>query len=426
MSDVNPVFPVPVSDPLASRKAIRDENGIWRNALGLESSVTFRHVARVWQDRCIPFQQFCDQVVRDDDSTRDQVYPARYLLEIDDALKLPDGAILTDHAVRQLAKLLRLPNTIGELAAIEEGAYAPQIADILRQQMKRKLNHDAQMLVRYRSLPNGLTHVRALFRGILPPLIDNVEMLDMLREAFPSRFHNANGWGAALASHIEDSVDAIQGNVLFPDEMKQEPDSDYGVGVQFCNSEVTTGVMRVSPFLFRAICLNGCIWGRRDGSVRVEMNRDGSLDRLAIRSKIGELVQIALSEGNDLLTLMGYTREIATPQPERVITHLAQKHRLTQEMSRTWFNGYLTETVREGEPFRKTAFGVVQGLTRAAQRWHGDNRIQMEATASLLVAPSLRDDIDAIARRWAGYNSEAANLPEDAVRLWALTGSARD
>lgn len=419
-------FPQSDTGLIARGQAQRDpKTGVWRNAIGLESSPMFRHVAKVWQAKCIPFQQFYDTVRTDDRKKRDVVQKPNYFREIDDELVLPDGATVTPNAIRHLIRQGRLPSSLSQLATMAGGAYKAQVAYILRGQLERTMNGE-DYYTRYRTTPVGETLCRAVFKQRWLNLLDNFEVLDILRESFPAAHRNGEGWGNALASHIQEDFDSMTGNLIFPDYMKQQPDSEYGVGIAFRNSEVTEGGgMEISAFLFRAICLNGCIWSRRNSAIRVIEEGKESIDYRSLKAKIQQVVDIALSEGHDLLTRMGYTYEIPVPSPEKVIAFLAREHALTQEQSRTWYHGYQTETIRDGAPFKQTAFGVVQGLTRAAQCWQGDSRQRLEGLASALVAKSLTDDIDAIARRWGKWNEDASTIKEETVRTYCLVGTAR-
>ncbi len=42
--------------------AKQDANGNWVNAIGLQSTATHRHVAKVWQDKCTPLADFINAV----------------------------------------------------------------------------------------------------------------------------------------------------------------------------------------------------------------------------------------------------------------------------------------------------------------------------------------------------------------------------
>ncbi len=69
-----------------------------------------------------------------------------------------------------------------------------------------------------------------------------------------------------LVSHFRGDGDTITGNILIPDIIRTESDSDYGGGIGFRHSEVGIFRIQVLPFVFRAICCNGCVWGALEGT----------------------------------------------------------------------------------------------------------------------------------------------------------------
>jgi hypothetical protein len=65
-----------------------------------------------------------------------------------------------------------------------------------------------------------------------------------------------------------------------------------------------------------------------------------------------------------------------------------------------------------GHVHENTAFGIVNGLTRASQDYKGSMREQMETQASFILAPSIDSDLQAISKRW-GMISERAKLEKE-------------
>jgi hypothetical protein len=65
-------------------------------------------------------------------------------------------------------------------------------------------------------------------------VLDNLDALEFIADALPS----GSNLNDALASHFFNNGDDIQGNILLPDYIKEQPDSDYGVGISFRNSEI--------------------------------------------------------------------------------------------------------------------------------------------------------------------------------------------
>lgn len=63
-------------------------------------------------------------------------------------------------------------------------------------------------------------------------------------------------------SHWKSDEDSILGNLLISDTMRKESDSEYGAMLSLRSSEVQVYRFCQRPSLFRAICMNGCIWGQ--------------------------------------------------------------------------------------------------------------------------------------------------------------------
>jgi hypothetical protein len=247
-------------------------------------------------------------------------------------------------------------------------------------------------------------------------VIDNHEAMEMVSNALPSL-------NDALASHLFNDGDDIFGNILLPDYMKSEPDSDYGVGIAFRNSEIRNSTFKISPFLFRAICLNGMIWGRRNSEISINQKHLGTIDKDNIRLQVREAVILALSEGNDILTLMNLTKQVKVKNVHQVIAKVARDNKMTIEQGRAWSQGYL-ETLQEpsGDIAHETAFGLVNGLTRGAQAFSGVLREQMETTASIILAPAIDADLKAIQKRWGTLSDSANALPENIVAKYQMVG----
>ena len=78
-----------------------DAQGIYHNAIGLESSATHTRVSKIWQDQCIPFIDFRDGVKRDAGGKRDEARPLSWV-HLDNSLRLPDGCAFTEFGMTTL------------------------------------------------------------------------------------------------------------------------------------------------------------------------------------------------------------------------------------------------------------------------------------------------------------------------------------
>jgi hypothetical protein len=98
-------------------------------------------------------------------------------------------------------------------------------------------------------------------------IVDNRWFIEVLRKLVP---------GGRL-SHWKGDSDTIYGNILIPDTIREEKDSDYGGMLSIGNSEIGEGRVSSMPSIFRAICMNGCIWGATKGEGIRQVHR-GSID----------------------------------------------------------------------------------------------------------------------------------------------------
>jgi hypothetical protein len=309
------------------------------------------------------------------------------------------------------------------ISFLEERGYDDDLTRFVNSELnlrERQWHDDGkesrEFRIRVRQDEDGTNLVRAVVSGRYG-VIDNHEAMEMIANALPSMKD-------ALASHISNDGDDIFGNVLLPDYMKSEPDSDYGVGIAFRNSEIKNSTFKVSPFLFRAICLNGMIWGKqesKDANSRINQKHLGNINRAELQEQVTLAVKVALTQGNDLLTLLGYSKHVKVEKPLQVIAQLSINEGLTIEQGRAWHKGYL-ESLNEanGQLHDRSAFGVINGLTRSAQEYKGAMRENMETIASKILSPAIDADLQSISKRWGRITDNASQLKENIVQKYSF------
>jgi len=405
--------------PKDGATAKQDANGNWFNAIGLQSTATHRHVAKVWQDKCTPLADFIETVKEQSKTKFDYVKPESDV-RLQDASTLTNGMTLTKSGLNSLRSFTDIPSSM--ISFLEERGFEEDLTRFVNSELNRREQdwsndgkESREFRVRVRQDDNGNDAVRAVVSGRYG-VIDNHEAMEMIANSLPSL-------SDALASHISNDGDDIFGNVLLPDYMKSEPDSDYGVGIAFRNSEIKNSTFNISPFLFRAICLNGMIWGRQDSSIQINQKHLGNIDRAELQQKVNHAVKVALTQGNDLLTLLGHSKQVKVENPLQVIAQLSRDNGMTIEQGRAWHKGYL-ESLNEanGQLHDRSAFGIVNGLTRSAQLYKGSTRESMETTASLILSPAIDADLQAISKRWGRIADNASQLKEKVVQQYAYVG----
>jgi hypothetical protein len=389
--------------------AKQDENGTWYNAIGLQSSASHRHVAKQWQDKCTPLADFVETVKKQSEHKEDRVKKESEI-RLSDANTLLDGTPLTKSGLNSLRGFTDIPSSM--VSFLQEREYDDELVKFLNKELDRRettWNHSGKeprdFRVRVRHDDEGNDVIRAIVSERYG-VIDNADAMDMIVHSLPTLKD-------ALASHIHNDGDDIYGNVLLPDFMKSEPDSDYGVGIAFRNSEIRNSTFKISPFLFRAICLNGMIWGRQNSEITVNQRHMGKIDLNELQEQVTIAVKVALTQGNDLLTLMSLSKQVKVENPLATIALLARDQKMTIEQGKLWHKGYL-DSLHEanGHVHENTAFGIVNGLTRASQDFKGNMREQMETQASFILAPAIDSDLQAISKRW-GMIGERAKLEKE-------------
>ena len=397
--------------------ATQDANGNWVNAIGLASTATHRHVAKQWQAQCTPLADFITDVKEQAQYKRDIVKPESEirLLDID---TLIDGTPVNESGLNSLRMFTDMPSSM--VSFLREKSYGETLTKILNDELDSRENtwnnsgkQPREFRVRVRHDDDGNDVIRAIVSERYG-VIDNHEAIDMIANSLPSL-------SDALASHISHDGDDMFGNVLLPDYMKSEPDSDYGVGISFRNSEIRNATFKVSPFLFRAICLNGMIWGRQDSAIQINQRHMGKINTQELQEQVRLAIAVALTQGNDMLTLMGYSKKVKVNNVLNVIALLARDNKMTMEQGKAWHKGYL-ETLQEttGDIAENTAFGIVNGLTRSAQSYSGSLREAMETTASMILAPAIDSDLQSMSKRWGQLDDRAKDLKQATAQQYAF------
>jgi len=401
----------------AGSVAKQDANGNWVNAIGLQSTETHRHVAKVWQDKCISLETAFEQVKEEALGKYDITLPENEV-RLSEPFKLIDGSKISEsglEALRVLTGNLSSPAVPSKTVEFQlEHGYTGDLVRYINDGLNRRsaeYRQGKEFRMRYRKDDTGNDFVRAIVSDRYG-VIDNDQAMQMVIDALPSI-------DGALASHWYNDGDSIIGNILLPDQMKSEPDSDYGVGISFRNSEIRKSAFTIDPFLFRAICLNGCIWGRRDSAISVNKRHMGKIDTTVLAEQVRNAIQVALTQGNDMLTLMGYSKQVKVNNVTQTIALLSREHKFTVEQGKAWHKGYL-ETLQEANSnnAEDTAFGIVNGLTRSAQGYSGYTREHMETTAGVILSPAIDASLDAIRKRWNTNSSKASTLDARTVEQY--------
>lgn len=308
--------------------------------------------------------------------------------------------IPTEHAMLQLANWCDTPHTLvkhycnPKLKANKSIKFGRDEKDLelvvlaLRNGLRR-VSEDKEMLFR--------TYKDGTLRAVLSDryaIIDNRWYLETLKELLPG----------GRVSHWKGNADTIYGNVLIPDTIRTESDSDYGGMLSIGNCEI--GLRRIFqyPSVFRAICMNGCIWDQKKGSVFTKIHR-GEIDlaelRLSILDNVNKQIPLLQSGVDRFLALR--SRSIAAENKlSKVFALIADENGFSKEQlnmtAELWF---------QEEKENRNAFGVINAITRAGQKYDADTWFAFDMIAGDLM--NLDDN------QWQGLLVRAENMDDKKV-----------
>lgn len=328
----------------------------------------FKSVSKIWWDQCLTFDQVKEQI-EDESRSREDIEDQISSMTpcVDDngkfAFRYKDGRhfYATDHALTQF----------GIFADVSTYFLKDMRNDAVGQNGKVKFSRDekdAETLVSVcnnalrRINPETIRKWRAYTDGTLRAWlsqeyaqVDNLWYLDVINKIIPEgRF-----------SHWKGDADTLMGNVLIPDTIMNYPedDSDYGGMISLTNCEIGTKRIGQKPSIFRAICMNGCIWSATEGKNMGKVHR-GKIDYDQLKKSIYENItkQIPLFTigMNALLATRAYG--VADAQMSQLIAKVGKDFSLSPVENRA-----VLEQYAQFESENKNLFGIINAVTRAGQ-----------------------------------------------------------
>jgi hypothetical protein len=205
-------------------------------------------------------------------------------------------------------------------------------------------------------------------------------------------------------SHWRGDADTIYGNVLLPDtiiDYGQDDDTDYGGMLSIGNCEI--GKRRVSqyPSIFRAICLNGCIWGQKSGKKISQVHR-GKLNLEILAKQIRENIEYQLP-----LLPAGVERFLGIKAHDAdgvsmkgIIAAISGQNKLSKKEA----SEVLVQWVQH-ERQDRNLFGVVNAVTRAGQTFSNDGWLKFDELGGKLLDMN-ENRWDAIRKRADSYEEK--------------------
>jgi hypothetical protein len=290
--------------------------------------------------------------------------------------KLSDGRKFrpTDHAIEQFSVRAGVTSSsfLREMRNIDGfDSHDANTMSIVGNNALRRIDPDKKF--RLRTYTDGTC--RAFVTDKYAP-IDNRWYLETLAEFVPGgRF-----------SHWRGDEDTIYGNILIPDTIMDygSDDSDYGGMISVGNCEIGTRRISQTPSLFRAICMNGCIWGQTAGEKIRKVHR-GNIDLDILKNEIAMNIQhqIPLLAPGIKQFLATRAMETGKASVKGVIAAVSSDYKLSKREATEFLEQYITM-----ESEHRNLFGVINGLTRAGQKFDNKTWVRLDEVAGDLMAIS--------------------------------------
>jgi hypothetical protein len=394
----------------------------------------FRNVSKYWYPQTLSYDEMREKLEKHYERRRDLKSPLKGMKpSVNDKGEFvlvaqggpTDGAAytLTDLAMRQFLGRIDVQTTFRML--LDDIKY-PNAKEDAEPKIKRDKG-DVETFVKV--VENGLRHyhqragyddqflfrtyddnkeIQAVLTDSYSP-VDNRWLLKIINELIPGGRY----------SHFTRATDAtIYGNVLIPDSIREEDDSDYGGMVSLNNCEIGTRKLSQSPSVFRAICMNGCIWDQTFGTSFNKRHRGLDLDE--VKKSIVENVTKQIPLMHDGIDRLLNTRADAyaakNVKMNQIFVALGDRLKLQPKHVIQTINQY-----RKHESQHKNLFGVINAITRAGQEFDNEDWYALDVAGGALTGMKV-DQWDKLVDKARSYTDEdiAAVLSKDEKYLATL------
>lgn len=369
---------------------------------GTAADKGFRNVSRYWYPKTLSYEQGLEQLEKEIDQRKDILCPVKAMTPIVNsdghfALAHDDGREFTmnDWAMKQFATRANVPHTV--INWLTQPTMKPngtirtnrddKDAGLLVACFKNGLRHvDQKKNLRFRTYGESM---RAVLTEDYSP-VDNRWYMKVLMNLIP---------GGRL-SHWRGDADTIYGNILIPDSIREENDSDYGGMLSIGNCEI--GKRRISQFpsVFRAICMNGCIWDRTKGKCLNKVHKGIDLSELKVM--IARNVQEQIPLTTIALDKLLETRTFDIPKVKHFIAEVGNQFKFSPSE-----NVAIATEWNKFEKSDRNLFGIVNAITRAGQNLTNERWVDFDESAGNLIG------LDATS--FGRYVTRAGSLTDDEV-----------
>lgn len=347
----------------------------------------FRNVSKLWYDKTKSYDEIREELQSHYDRRVDVESPLSGFKPVasDTGVKFVaqggpnDGAeyTMTPHALNQYLLKIDVPITVAN------DLLNPKLNPNGKEKFARD-HLDRELFVAY--INNGLRHFhqrvndkKFLFRtyddtkqinAVLTDrysCVDNRWFLEIVNELIPGGRY----------SHFKRADDnTLFGNVLIPDSIREEDDSDYGGMLSLSNCEIGRRRLSQRPSIFRAICMNGNIWDQSNG-VKFSKRHIGIDDLDGLKKDIVANLNIQIPLAHDgierLLSTRAEEYKVPGVKVQKIFVAIADAFKLTPKQL------LLTaDQFAQHEKGHRNLFGIINAVTRAGQYCDNDEWVKMD------------------------------------------------
>jgi len=381
--------------------------------LEMAANKDFRCTARIWYDQTQDIGDGIDDIANKSTAREDVMAPLKHMRFVQNdageiVLEYIDGREFkpTDHAWKQMATWMHVSHGFlkqySNPVIKQNGSILFERDNIDRHIFMKVFQNgyrrlDPDKMFRFRTYNDGT--LRAMLSEMYAP-IDNIWYLETIQELFKEI-----GGTMPRLSHWKGDADTMFGNLLIPDSCREESDSDYGGMISLSNCEIGTRRFSQMPSLFRAICMNGCIWGATKGSKYSTVHR-GKLDLYDLRMKLTRNIHSQIPLLDDAVNRFLALRNLKIDATfKNVIATLATENRLSFGMKGQAVA--IADQFATHEMGEANLFGLINSVTRAGQKYDPSDWVRFDELGGKLMTQSTA--------QWQAMNSRANSMDPKAI-----------
>lgn len=340
-----------------------------RNNQVMASQSGFASVSQTWYKKTLSYEDATKQIYAEQSKRLDimcKVSDFKVELRKSAIVLVHNGKAYnpTEHALRQFATRCGVPHTfvnwVGSNTELSDFDKM-NVVNFL-DGMRKHFNQENK----YRWRTSGDTMRAVLTEDYAP--IDNVWYINMLKEALPG----------GRVSHWRGDADDIYGNILMPDSIIEGNDGEYGGMISVGNSEIGIRRFEQYPSVFRAICMNGCIWDQNKGEVVSKVHR-GKIDLVDLRGRLFDNINKQIPLIPALVERFLDLRKLELPKSEKLTNVIA-----TVGLDNSLTGNEIVAVAKQFAEYERgdrNVFGIVNAITRAGQLYDNQTWVKYDRLA---------------------------------------------